>query len=544
VVVTSELGFARVSEVYGEGLAEVYAFGAGYTIGHARVPVRADASSAVIIHLARSYTSEPVPDIAAAGEAQVHEPPMLPPPEMPDAAIEMPATLLTLSFEAASFETAWGEPAKGLAIVRGALLHALEDAAAAPGALIAFVDDARVPLAAHLTFEVPALQGATDLAPVKPLTVRFAWPEGRVPAEDAELAVFRFDPERGAFVAEGTLTRTAEGAELSVEKLGHFAIGTLATTTRCVQVEVRGSGGPLADAGVLARGATGFSLARATSGAGGSTCVALPAESEAVVLGALANTSDGLVQALGAEEALAAPAMLGAACDATACPRVELVTETPNVTCVRGELSAPRDVSWSVTWQHLGLSGGSPAALLNGPFCVASYADAMLTFSGYGPAGSCTVTRMAASSNRLCGDEGCTDLGTIECCVERELCDDLAVDDDCDGMVDEGCSCGGSTCPFTTLPNCCTAAGACGATSPYTDACIGNNYLATDTAACPSATVPFGNGDVYTAYGCCSVATMECGLRSPDADFGCVVPADATALWGPTVVLSSMACTP
>ncbi len=541
-VIASSFGVAHLSEVYGDGIAEVYVFGPGFAIGHARVPIVEGQASAVLVQLAPSYSAR-VEDIATAGEVVVHEPPPPPPafPEQLDAAVPMPVALLTLSFGAEAFETPWGEPAQGSATVRGALLRAVQDAPAVPGALLAVADDgARMPLDAQLSFELRVLQGATDLQLKQPLAVGLQWPADRVPPEGAELSLFRFAPERGAFVAEGSLVRTALGAELSVSKLGHFAIGALAQTTRCVQVSLRDAAAqPLPNAGVLAYGST-FVTARASTDAQGRACVPIAGDNAQAGVMALARTASGLARATATGD-LGAPAPTGGACDASACTSIELAAEPLGLTCVRGELKGAPGTSWNVWHRNEESSFSEPRP--NGEFCVEARSGEMLEFNGFTSAGQCLVMHAAGAANATCGADGCTDLGVIECCLEREQCAATPSDDDCDGIVDEGCNCGGA-CAATTLENCCTPLGGCGARSPYTEACVGNNPLATDTSACPSATVPFGNGDTVEVLGCCSVVTSQCGLRSLDSDFGCVMPPDATALWGESVVLSSVACTP
>lgn len=530
-VFTSAFGLATVTAVYGTDFSDVYAFHSQRTLAHARVTIRPGQASAVVLVLA-GIGIHRVPD-AAVGHDVPSE----------DWLTALDASLppeVQATFPADAFELPWGGVAKGPTMVQLVALREPADAAAAPGGMQAIVSGERVPLAGVLSFEVRVAQGATPLELIRDATISVAWPERAAGIDYAAQQLYVFDPERAAFVAAGRLdvASSATGAIATIDRLGTWLIGAPASAVSCARIEGLSSGEPLSHASVVLSSQSSFAMTRLELDATGTSCAALPVSSPYAAR-SFATVSGRPVVA----EGTVAPSELGAACD-EGCASALLEGEAIEVGCVQGtiELSTPGSTLATIVLSQDG-EMTSTHVPPGEPFCLDLAVGVEVTFDTASvDCPSDAVTVVQARSAAGCGNrEGCQDLGTIMCCSANENCDTDA-DDDCDGLVDEGCNCDGVNACATidSLDRCC-AATQCGERGPAVSDCVGLGPF-TPSLECPTLTVPGPGGDGTMAAGGCCRASGECGVIWDRR--GCIAAADVPRVWGPSTTLAATSCTP
>jgi hypothetical protein len=218
------------------------------------------------------------------------------------------------------------------------------------------------------------------------------------------------------------------------------------------------------------------------------------------------------------------------------------------VRCVRGQI-APNGASTPIAvWasRASGPEASAGQALPGQTFCVEIAAETQLRFAGSlrcGEPRALPVATAAAS----CGQSGCLDLGTIQCCADVEYCGN-AVDDDCDERVDEGCTCGNADCtgPRASHGNadfCCTDAQLCGlrdrSNAVDKSHCFDIQTKFHASSMCPDEVLDLGQGK-QGITGCCR-ADRRCGLTLAPAD--CLPREDARYfVIAGTPALAAMSC--
>lgn len=520
-VFTNAFGLAEVTAVYGRDFASLYGFGVSYTLSHARVPIRSDGTSHVVLMLALGATLR-LDDMTEGGTVTSSEG-------------------ASATFAGASFELPWGGPAKGPGAVSLAVLDTPSEAGAVPAGMQALIDGERLPIAGVLAFELRVAQGATELTLVEDVDVELNWPPAASALDASAQTLYHFDAKESAFVPRGSFTRDAvdpSRVAVVIDRPGTWLIGSHTAPVQCARADVQSGGAPLARAGLLVRAASGFSAARAEADEQGSGC-ALIAGAGPADAHALGELSGDRVWAKGAVMASDLPA----ACD-EACPSSPLEGGPISTGCVRGTLSIPWHAGLNTSW--LVTDGDAEPVYVslptNEPFCFDGKPGAQLALDVSSMTctndGVLVVTEPSVRGASCSDDDGCIDVGTIACCMAVESCT-TTVDDDCDGVVDEGCTCGFNDCTASpTFDRCCTTTDACGQRSALTGECVGFEGFGIPIG-CPSMVVPTVGGDTETATGCCR-SNMECGLMW--GSLGCIAAADVPRVWGPGTTLPSMAC--
>jgi hypothetical protein len=519
-VFTSQFGLASVRDVYGVDFTNVYAFGSGHTLSHARIPIRAGEAGYVVLVVAPREVLR-LDDLAAEGVVETEE--------------------ASATFDEASFELPWGGGAKGPGMIGLTVLTAPGEAGAVPGAMQARVAGQLEPVAAALSFELSVAQGSTELALVKQASVELQWADYATRVDAAAQTLYYFDSEAGAFVPRGSLEHDALSPNLlraKIDRTGHWLIGSSAGPVRCARAAAQSSAGPVARAGMLFTRTFGFGVARAAADDLGSGCALLPEDTsyQAQAFGQLADGT--FVSARGAVDPGAS-----SACDDT-CATTVLEAEPISIGCVRATISIPWLASAGVSSLESDALGERNRLLpTNEAFCIDGRVGAQLTLdhaSLCSGGGVITVSAPTAPGASCATESNCADLGTITCCMTVESCLNNT-DDDCDGVVDEGCVCGGIDCTTSSaLDRCCTATEACGQRSTITSECVGYESFGIPIG-CPTATVPGLAGDTEIVQGCCRTAG-ECGLMW--GSVGCVAAADVPRVWGAGTTLPSVECTP
>jgi hypothetical protein len=413
--------------------------------------------------------------------------------------------------------------------VDATLLAAPEEAASVPAGMMARVEGELLPVAGVLAFELRVAQGTTELALLADATVQIPW-SGSAPGIDSQqLVLYYFDAKEGALVPRGTLDLSeALNLRATIDRLGHWLIGSHGAPAHCARAEVHSEGTPLPRAGIVLTRTGAFSAARVEADASGSGCALMPLGGE-LHARALGKVGEQLISADGSVASSAAPAVCDAACAPALLQGVPL-----SLGCVTGQLSIP----WLGTYDaqasvYDALGTRSVAIPANGAFCVEVRAGAEITLSS-DPTMTCTNGGVLTASAPAVIAGSCGD-------AQLEQCSSFTGDDDCDGTVDEGCSCGGADCTWNaSIDRCCAADGHCGERATFTGECVGLESFGIPIG-CPSVDVPVDEGGTTLATGCCR-SNGECGLMWGTR--GCVAAADVSKVWGPSVTLSNIACMP
>ena len=518
---TSQFGLASVRDVYGSDFTNVYAFGSGHTLSHARIPIHAGEASYVVLVVAPRDVLR-LDDLAAGGVVETEE--------------------ASATFDAASFELPWSGSAKGPGVIGMTVLTMADEAAAVPGGMQALVAGQRVLVTGVLSFELSVAQGSTELALIEDATVELQWANYASTVDAAAQTLYFFDAKAGAFVPRGSL----EHSELEpnrmlakIDRTGHWLIGSSAGPLRCARAVAQSStAGPLARAGILFTRSFGFGAARVEADDVGSGCAVL-AEDTSYRAQALGQLTDGtFVSAAG-------PITPGtaAACDESCEPNV-LEGEPIAIGCVRATISVPWLNGDPVNSVESDAFGERNRRLpTTGAFCIDGRVGAQLTLDSAEMCtggGVITVSAPNVPGSSCATESDCVDVGTISCCLSAESCFN-GVDDDCDLAVDEGCLCGAADCTASAaLDRCCATADTCGQRSTVTGECVAYEGFAIPIG-CPTANVPGLAGDTEIVQGCCRTVG-ECGLMW--GSVGCVAAADVPRVWGAETTLASIECTP
>lgn len=443
-------------------------------------------------------------------------------------------------------------PADALAPVHGGALqgrpslHAASlDARSAPGAM--WVEDGsnRSRFRAFAMVELRASQPGAALTLLSAAQLRLRVAD----TAPSKLDVYRFDEDAGVWrtYAVADHDSSQHTVSVTVEQFGIYAAGQALAETGCVSFGLSDDQGQmLADAAIrfadtLAR--EGSELW--TDGSGRACLPAAPdlplrytalAQSGTRVLGHNAELTTG-----------SGPASCGASC-ADAGTRA-LVAQP--VRCVRGEIASNGDNASITLWTSAAGSEEARAGQVypGQHFCVDIGEESRLRFDSTLDCGE--ARELPSSAEAIsCGQAGCAELGTIQCCADQETCGNVA-DDDCDQRVDEGCRCGSNDCsaerPATrgNADICCTETGLCGirdrANKLDANHCFDAQTEARlDAKQCRDEVLDLGSGK-QSVQGCCR-ADQRCGLRiSP---LSCVSREDAkyfTTASSPA--LSALACT-
>lgn len=521
VTLSNALGIAHVSAVYGAGTSDVFTLVGGYALTHAQIAIREGETSSVVLTVVPIVARASIEDEARPGTIML---------EGADS-----QTIASISFADAPFVLPWGGAPTGGSSLGFALLDAPAQASAVPGNMRAQVGGALLGIAGVMSFELRVLHGATPVVLRNAAQVRLAWPAWASELDPAAQTLYRFDPKAGAFVQAGSLQ--IDEAEpgfvtATIDELGHWLIGTSVDTGHCARLHAQQGGVALAYGSAQLTSATSLSAARVELDAQGEGCTALPVAGAARVT-ALGRVGTAMSRASGDAMASTEPT----AC-ASECTPTSLEAQPIDVACVRGTVETTLPfVSASIVdplveWSETIATGRE--------FCLEVPAGAQLSIAAGGI--QCGAPSMVvASQGAACAADGCLDLGTIPCCGPIEGCAPPGTDDDCDGVVDEGCTCGSQECT-TTVAGCC-AADVCGEHSAITDECIAlSGELFLPSTSCPSAQVPVGNGDTTSVSGCCLMSGV-CGLMW-ESRFVCIPPADVARVWGDAVTAPNTSCTP
>lgn len=543
-------GFGLIDEVYGKDSADVLVRAMDCTEGRARVPIRAGETSFVVIMLADMQSAK-IEDLAKGDKIEGTE-------QIPDSSVDAGFVIkpaVTLDLPADALVAPWGAAASGGGTFTYVLLDDPEQAAVVPNGTSALAKDgSRVELQLRALFEVHVAQGGTPFALTKPAGVDVPLAAETVTttagggAADAGAGagsdrLYWLDPSTGGFVARDAITETDGVAHGSIDHFGLWAIGRPATGLGCVHGQVldgTGAGLPFAVLRVTQDAGLGSQLL--WTDASGNYCVEGTSGSTRTIFGVGSSAASGLMRIdspIGAAIVPAnAPAPLCGG-DASACAVDGAITAMSyGLRCVQGMIE---ETAWGVSWSAVPTtateSGGAGGNIESGkPFCIEVPGDSMLSFIT--ASGTCgDMVAIPAGTAQLCDDSptDCVDLGTLKCCDAQESCGD-SKDNDCDDMVDEGCTCGSTTC---LLGNdiCCTAADACGLHAPQTKKCLAPDTTGFANGMCPDATF-----DGVPLTGCCR-SDMRCGVTDGQFGFGCVAREDAADVYPLDASLAPQSCT-
>ncbi|MDH5675122.1 MAG: carboxypeptidase-like regulatory domain-containing protein [Myxococcales bacterium] len=526
--ITNADGYAFIEEVRAVDDALVSAQAFSFTRAMVRVPLRSSETSHALLMLTpRSFRwLDPV-------DAPLSYPGLLEDGGVND--VGMDGVQLGAAAEALQYP--WGEPARGNARLSYALIEEPQQAGAIPGQMLALVDGSLQPLWARAGIEVRAFQGNSELVLGAELTVEFPVPrlDAAQQALEPALSLYHFDEAQGAFVERGTLGFDGEVAALGIDAFGHWLIAGPAGTGRCVAgrvLDAAGSG--LGHAAVIAVHEGLLAASYAHSDAAGDYCASQPE------IGSSQLFSMGY-GALGpaAGVATAAPSA-AASCGGSDCMSVDLESMTSELICARGVVDSPLGpLNIRAIEDGEGASIPVDQVAAGVPFCVPVAVGAQLVFTGSGV--KCGEPRTVGAGAGLCGLDGCADLGTVQCCLIDETCGDDS-DDDCDGRVDEGCSCGTEVCPEIQPGRCCSDLGRCTRRSAETDHCLDVFTAYGVNPSCPVEQIPLVDSSfTVIVNGCCTLAGT-CGLA--DSYYGCIPREQAHLRWSLDTPLTTVSCVP
>ena len=546
VVAIAENGFFLLDEVYGDGDADVVVRAPGFTEGRVRVPIRDDQVSYVTVVLT-ALRRIAIADLASATSLE------LPKNVVEDAEPPLPdATLgpLTLALPANGLVTAWGAIGKGPGSMSAVAFDRRAQMAALPGGgmLGLQADGTRVRLRGRAVFELHVDQGGTHFELKQPasVTVPLWSDEMATPwvADDDDTAaadqdhLYWFDPAQALFVERGAINDdTASFAHGEIDRFGLWTVARPARGLDCARGKVVDEdAAPVAFAAVHATEVVRFDGVSLFADEGGEFCTDTPAHGtlDVIALGGSAahgvvRVKDARLNAVARAPGVDTPAMCTG--DDGACVDLGAFTASLNQRCVSGTVESP---GGPVTWLADGSDSASGKIAANEPFCLEAPIGALLRFTS--DHGDCSMSSELTVSpgQGLCGESECQDVGTLHCCSPTEACDD-DYDGDCDGMVDEGCSCGGVACSQSSQQICCTSADACGSRSTISGKCFAEGQPGRAEPSCPNEV----GDDQLSISGCCR-EDGRCGLQHQT--FGCVAREEAGDVFVLTASLAPLSC--
>jgi hypothetical protein len=495
----------------------------GYSTGHARLTVSKDRITSVIVEVKRLAT-EMITDPLAARTLTFGEATNKPTLELPANALETPYATPPMGpvrFDAATLDA---RTTPQLSALQGGKLILLRSQLSVEARITQ--PNAALRLKAKAKLALYVAPGSADLP-----------------------QLYRFDEAMGSFVRQtgDAYDATTGAVRAEIDQLGTYVVATTRSAPGCVSGKLTDPTGlPVAGAAVRWVDASYSEGGQVRTDAAGAFCLPVPlaAASEFAALGV--TEAGGLVEYSNGQ---GAPATQAAACGGASCVDLgALQTQTAVLGCVRGQIAPlvypslifvkaqrPSDPTPVVTKIHAG-----------DDFCLNVTNQTELNVENVNL--SCGKPRTVTAPTRAaaCGGDACQDLGTIQCCKSAETCND-GIDDDCDGMIDETCSCGGHDCkPFydkrSWYPeHCCTATNTCG--FHYTAGTdrqycfdLEATYRLPDSQ-CASQTVTI-NETATSPVGCCR-ADGRCGV---ELSLVCVPVEELEKITGTPV--PAHACTP
>jgi hypothetical protein len=448
----------------------------------------------------------------------------------------------SITFPETSLRTVYDTAVAGDVLIQSALLSP----STAPGALSARDQDGTlVDLELFGIFELRILQPTAQLVLAKPATLSFqvdAGPEAR------ELTIYRFDESSALYVqhSQGTYDPATQRVSFEVEASGVYAAAQPITENSCAKLTLEDAQGTALPHAAVRYASTRRGKLVWTDEAG-TACVEGEPNTSLLLTAFARSEAGGLVVV---EDTLTGALPEGAStCSEDQCLEVGVVTAQPvEGYCVRGMIAANVDGA-TVAVETSGSEGALDTLKAGDPFCFDLTAPTSLTFFGQLDCDPIDVS--AAPIANTCGEDSCLDVGTVKCCGSSDQCGNQ-LDDDCDDTVDEGCSCGGTTCTEALEPSasldgfCCTQDDKCGARLPEGTQCFevgAPGYYIPPPLDCPSETLSTTTGSVSLA-GCCR-DDSRCGYYDIQYNlFGCIPHEESQAFWSLTNPSLGSTCNP
>lgn len=534
-------GFAEIDDVYGEdGFADVFSVTGTELVGaHVRVPLADGVSphAALLVQppIVDTPGAEPLVDLSA-------------PPDVER--LDATSGEVVFAFKsAAPLRTGWDALPTGAGTLRFQVATR-PVGLWAPGGLALSTDAGDVPLDATAAFQVGASQGGSfmELSQPADVTVRVLMHaqnarsfgsvlDAGMGDASEPLSLYRFDRKRGRFVLAGSATYQPvqtgwATASARIERMGFYVIGRAAALDGCQRVAFNDpSGAPVANAALrVADSGIGLSVWLDADGVG---CV--PGPADRVLYGALFGLQGGV---LVFGEADLFPMKAPMACGAD-CAHARVVAGSAiRMGCITASFVGTPGLNVSLTD-----ATGEAITLGRLPqdesMCLQLPVGATIALSD-GDGYTCPAAITVADTAARCGSEACQDLGQLQCCAAQERCQNRH-DDDCDGQVDEGCTCD-VECLDYGLPPCCTDIGTCGIVPLDDDAACLEAH--TDDfnfdPSCPTESLVVDDANM-TYSGCC-LPDGRCGIIA--GGFGCLAREQAHRYLPLMTSLVPAACMP
>jgi hypothetical protein len=470
----------------------------GYSLGHARLRVQEARTTSALLAVTKLQSQT----LADPGLEQTFS-------------FGPPSARHSVSLPKAALVTSYGTAPQGEISLSAAAL----DAGDAPAGMWVEANGKRYRFRAFAIAELHAAQpgAALVLEQKATLSLSLATTDARA------LQVYRFDETAGlwreyALADQALATHTLS---VTIDAFGIYAAGQALDALGCVALSIVDSTGqPAANAAVRYADERSSEGTQVWTDASGRAC--LPASGMATLnFASLALVGEQVESSSGKLQSGDAPQSCGPDC---ADGGVSMASPAA-VRCVRGQI-APNGADTPIAvWagQASGPEASAGQALPGQAFCVEIGAETQLRFAGGLRCGEPRAVPIATAASS-CGQSGCLDLGTIQCCADVEYCGN-AVDDDCDQRVDEGCTCGNADCtgPRAAHGNadfCCTDTQLCGlrdrSNAVDTSHCFDIQTKFHASSMCPDEVLDLGQGK-QGVKGCCR-ADRRCGLELPPAD--------------------------
>jgi hypothetical protein len=499
--------YFTLDEVPAGAAVSVFVRVPGYSLGHAQVAIQEDRTTAVLLEVVK-LTTQAVADPNAEQQLTFG----------PEEARH------TLGLPKGALVPVYGTAPGGAATFAAAALNAKN----APGGMWVEDGGTRFRFRSLAMVELRAAQpgAALSLKLDANLTLHIA------NSSQAKLQVYRFDESTGVWLKHALADHDAATRSLSVSiaRFGVYAVGEPLTQLGCVSLGVTdGAGKGVPGAALRYSDEAGTEGTQVWTDESGRAC--LPASTGAMLTyAALGQATQRLLSSAGQLTSSSAAASCGAEC---ADGGLSIASPAP-VRCVRGQIAA-NGVNASVALWTGGASGTETKAGQVYPghdFCVDISTESQIRFASTLRCGEPRPLPRGDDVAASCGQDGCLDLGTINCCADSETCGN-SIDDDCDQRVDEGCRCGSNDCAAARATRsggdyCCTDEGLCGMRDRINkvdkNRCFDlQTKSRPDSTQCGDEVLDLGSGK-QAVPGCCR-ADQHCGLKLQPLE--CAARADA-----------------